>query len=200
MADRGTPPLGMEGVGSLRILGVTIASDLSVSAHVEALLNAGARSIYALRLLRAHGLPDQALKIISRATTINCILYAGPVWWGYANTSNKGRIQRFLDRMYKSGFLTELDTDIERQMTTADDNLLKAVVRNERRVLRHSFPSEKRRIYDLRLRAHNFTLPLKDKSPLQALGYWAYCLCISEHLFSNFVHVSWCGLTSGFIQ
>src|SRR6218665_828307 len=55
------PPLVMERVGSLRILGVTIASDLSVSAHVDALLNAGARSIYALRLLRAHGLPDHAL-------------------------------------------------------------------------------------------------------------------------------------------
>src|SRR6218665_3537610 len=46
MADRGTPPLAMERVGSLRILGVAIASDLSVSAHVDALPNAGARSIY----------------------------------------------------------------------------------------------------------------------------------------------------------
>jgi len=46
----------------------------------------------------------------------------------------EGRIQRFLDRMYKSGFLTEQDTDIERQMTAADDNLLRAVVRNERHV------------------------------------------------------------------
>src|SRR6218665_302404 len=105
MADRGTPPLAMERVGSLRILGVTFASDLSVSAHVEALLNAGARSFYVLRMLRAHGLPDQALKTVAMATTINRILYAGPAWWGYANASDKGRIQRFLDRMYKSGFL-----------------------------------------------------------------------------------------------
>src|SRR6218665_1672801 len=36
------PPLAMERVGSLRILGVTIASDLSVSTHVDALLNAEA--------------------------------------------------------------------------------------------------------------------------------------------------------------
>ena len=68
----------MERVGSLRILGVTIASDFSVSAHVDALLNAGARSIYALRLLRAHGLPDHALKIVAMATIINRIQYAGP--------------------------------------------------------------------------------------------------------------------------
>jgi len=31
-------------------------------------------------------------------------------------------------------------------------------------VLRHLFPSEKRRIHDLRPRAHNFTLPLKDNN------------------------------------
>src|SRR6218665_8186 len=119
----------MERVGSLRILCVAIASDLSVSAHIDALLNAGARSIYALRLLRAHGLPDQAPKIVARATTINRILYAGPAWWGYANAVDKGRIQRFLDRMFKSGFLTEQDTDIDSQMTGEDDNLRRTVVR-----------------------------------------------------------------------
>src|SRR6218665_3206118 len=90
--------LAMERVGSIQILDVTIASDLSVSAHVEALLNAGAPSNYALRLLRTHGLPDQALKTVARATTINRILYAGPAWGGAMPTPpvDKGRIQRFL--------------------------------------------------------------------------------------------------------
>src|SRR6218665_82132 len=158
------PPLAMERVGSLLLLCVTIASDLSVSAHIDALFNAGARFIYALRLLRAHGLPNQALKIVARATTINRILYAGPAWWGYVNAADNGRIQRFLEQMYKSGFLTEQGTDVERQMTAVGNNLLRAVVRNERHVLRHLFPSEKLRIYDLRLRAQYFTLPLKDDS------------------------------------
>ena len=70
----------------------------------------------------------------------------------------------FCHDMYKSGFLREPNTDIERQMTAADDNLLRAVVLNDRHILRHLFPSEKRRIYDLRPRAHNFTLPLKDNN------------------------------------
>src|SRR6218665_1537369 len=52
--------------------------------------------------------------------------------------------------------ITEQDTDIESQMTAAHYNLLRAVVRNERHVLRRLFPSEKPRIYDLRPRAHNF--------------------------------------------
>src|SRR6218665_1141673 len=144
MADRGTPPLAMGRVGSVRIIGVTIASDLSVSAHVEVMLNAGARSIYAFRLLRAHRLPDQALKLVARATTINTphMHYAGPAWWGYANTSDKERIQRIPDRMYKSRFLTEPDTDIYRLITAADDNLLKALGPNHRHVLRQFIPSE----------------------------------------------------------
>src|SRR6218665_1914862 len=120
--------------------------------------------LFLSKLVTTHGLPHQALKIVARATTINRILYVGPAWWGYANASDKGRIQRFLDRMYKSGFLTEQDTDIESQVTAADNNLLRTVDRNERRVLRRLFPSEKPRIYDLRPRARNFILPLKDDS------------------------------------
>src|SRR6218665_2800493 len=75
---------------TLRILGVTIASDLSVSVHVDALLNAGARSIYALRLLRAHRLPDHALKIVARATTINRIQYSGPALVGLCQRRRQG--------------------------------------------------------------------------------------------------------------
>jgi len=139
-----------------------------VSAHIGALLNAGARSIYALPLLRAHGLPDQALKIVARvtkqpSTASNMRVLHGGV--GYANAADKGQIQRYIERMSKSGFLTEQDTDIESQMTAADDNLLRAVVRNEPHVLRHLFPAEKPRIYDLRPQSHNFILPLTFRLP-----------------------------------
>lgn len=41
--------------------------------------------------------------------------------------------------------------DIERQMTAAEDNLLGAIIRNGCHDLRHLFPSEKLRSYDLHL-------------------------------------------------
>jgi len=108
---------------------------------------------------------NEALKIVARATTINRIIYAVPAWRGYAIASDKKRIQQFLDRVYKSRFLTDPHTDIERQMTAADDNLLRAVVRNDRHNYTKTFvPPEKRCIYDLRPRAHNFNLPLKDSN------------------------------------
>jgi len=93
----------------------------------------GACSIYALCLLKAHGLPHQALKIVTRATTINQILYASPAWCGYANASDKGRIQRFLDWMsvvYFSPFIFKLcscilvRSDIEFLPIKEDNNIL----------------------------------------------------------------------------
>jgi len=92
-------------VGSMRNIGVTVASDLSVSAqwYVDALLNAcrgGALLMPSICLGRTHGMPDQALNIVERATTITRTPYAGPAWCGYTNASDKGRIQRFLDRIF----------------------------------------------------------------------------------------------------
>src|SRR6218665_21059 len=123
MTDRGAPPLAMERVGSHRIFGVTIPSDLSVSAHVEALLNAEAPSIYALRLLREHGLPDPALKIVTKATTINLILYAGPAWSGYANASDKGRTHRFI---FKNVLMYPIRSDIGFYPINKDNNTRRA--------------------------------------------------------------------------
>ena len=89
-------------------------------------------------------------KIVTRATSINRILHAGPAWWGYANGSDKGLIQWFLDQMYKFGYLTEVDMDhIERQMTAAEDNVLRAIIQNDWHVLKHLFSPWKTVYLDL---------------------------------------------------
>ena len=94
-------PLAMERVGSFRILGVTIASDLSVSAHVEALLNAGACSIYALRLLREN------TRVARPGANDRCKgsnyqphpIYGSCMVGLYANDSNNEGIQQILNRL-----------------------------------------------------------------------------------------------------
>src|SRR6218665_563587 len=53
--------IGMEHVDQLRIFCVVIASDLSIASHVDQVLTSCASSVYALRLLRANGLSNQAL-------------------------------------------------------------------------------------------------------------------------------------------
>src|ERR1043165_8392055 len=42
------------------------------------------QSMFALRVLVSHGLHGQRLFDVVRATTIARLLYASPVWWGFA--------------------------------------------------------------------------------------------------------------------
>ena len=54
-----------------------------MSDHVSQVLSACSSSIFALRLLRNHGLRSDQLNLVARATTIASILYATPAWWGF---------------------------------------------------------------------------------------------------------------------
>jgi len=51
----------LQRVEVIKVLGVTITNGLSVSPHVHNIIASGAQALYALRVLRAHGLCDNAL-------------------------------------------------------------------------------------------------------------------------------------------
>ena len=51
-------------VNVIKILGVTMTNGLSVSPHVQSVIASCAQVLYALRVLRAHGLCDSALHTI----------------------------------------------------------------------------------------------------------------------------------------
>jgi len=53
-----------------KILGVTITNGLSVSPHVQSVIVSCAQVLYALRVLRAHGLCDSALQTIYHSVVI----------------------------------------------------------------------------------------------------------------------------------
>ena len=144
------PPLiGMERVTSLHILGVTITDNLRASSHVNGVLGACSGSLHALRVLRAHGLPEAALHEVTRATTIARLLYASPAWWGYTTASDRYRLSRFLHRVKRMGYLPPQHPDIDRLMDDADCRLLQAITRNPYHVLRSLFPPIVHRPYVL---------------------------------------------------
>jgi len=60
----------LQRVQVLKILGVTLTNGLSVSPHVQNVITTCAQTLYALRVLRAHGLCENALQIIYRAVTV----------------------------------------------------------------------------------------------------------------------------------
>jgi len=76
------PPLclDIERVQQITVPGVPVVINdrLSASDHINYLITSSARLLYALRVLRAHGLPQQSLNDVYRATVQAKILYAAP--------------------------------------------------------------------------------------------------------------------------
>src|SRR6218665_3935164 len=87
------PPLvGMERVEALKFLGVWISANPKVPTHVDEVLASCAGSLYALCVLKTHGLDEHSFRTVCKATTINRILHAGPAWWpwwGYADEADR---------------------------------------------------------------------------------------------------------------
>jgi len=86
------------------MLGVVIASDFSVSQHVQQLVTASAQTIYALRVLRSCGLSNAALQHVYRATVIARLTYAASAWRGFIKASDRQRIDSVIDRARRYGY------------------------------------------------------------------------------------------------
>jgi len=65
-------------VQSLKVLGVTISSSLSLSEHVNSVISSCACSQYAIKVLRAHGLCDTASQEVYESVVVDKLLYASP--------------------------------------------------------------------------------------------------------------------------
>ena len=146
----------------MKILGVIVRDDLSASGHITGVLGACSRSLYALRVLKSHGLPATAMWEVARATTLARLLYAAPAWWGFTKAEDRHRLDRFVQRTRRMGYLPETAPDVSEMVREAEDRLLMAVSWNASHVLRSLFPPTNKRRYSLRPRAHDFALPAKD--------------------------------------
>jgi len=77
-SEQPEPPCpDIERVDKLTILGVDVNSNLTAADHVSNLLASCSSLLYALRVLRSHGLPDQSLKDVFQATVIGKLMYCG---------------------------------------------------------------------------------------------------------------------------
>ena len=74
---------------TLKVLGVTFTSTLSASDHVRRVISGSAQSLYALRVLRHHGLGEDGLRTVFRAVVVSRLIYAASAWIGFIT----GRLQ-----------------------------------------------------------------------------------------------------------
>jgi len=118
-------------------------------------------SLYALKVLRSHGLSEDNLAVVFKSVVLAKILYASPAWWGFANSSDKQRFEAFLRRCTRLHFyrqeaptVTELVEDLEEQLFTN-------VLANDHHLLSYILPKRNNRMYNLRPRRHELVLATK---------------------------------------
>ena len=89
------------------MLGVFITDNLKFGDHVNYVLQRSCQRLYLLKLLRCQGLPLHSLSIVCVALLISRLTYAISAWGGFCTASDVGRINSFLKRVVKYGFLTK---------------------------------------------------------------------------------------------
>ena len=68
-------------------------------------------ALYALRVLRAHGMPDDALQLVYHSVIVGRLLYASCAWSGFVSVADRKRVDAFLRRSKRCGFCpTDLHT------------------------------------------------------------------------------------------
>ena len=154
---------GVERLDVINVLGVLVDSTLSFRAQVDRLVGQSAQTLYALRILKHHGLCGPPLWNVATATLLSRLLYASPVWWGMVDAGGRHRLQSVLNRAVKQGFLPKDQASLELLCDSADMKLFASILRNPQHVLHQFLPPVKHTTHNLRSRAHNRVLPnVKD--------------------------------------
>jgi len=150
---------GLQRVENIKILGVTVTNGLSVTLHVQRVITSSAQVLYALKVLRSHGLCDTAIQAVFRSVVLARLLYASPAWWGYARAQDRQKINGFLRRCNRLGFCSPGLSSFDDLCLQSDQNMFRKVLNNPDHVLHRLLPPICSTTYKLRPRTHNRVLP-----------------------------------------
>jgi len=114
---------GIEQVDSVTALGVTFNSRFAVSEHITKVLSSCSGLLYALGILRTHGMPAISLYDVFRATIVANLLYCSPAWSGFCSAADISRLDAFLKRCKRFCYcpnnfptVSELFSDADHQL------------------------------------------------------------------------------------
>ena len=129
--------------------------------HVQHILTACSQTVYALKTLRAHGMPAAALQNIYRSVILAKIMYASSAWSGFTTQTERSRIDAFLQRGRCSGLCPADVKNFQELCNAADDKLFKTVLINRHHPLHGLLPDKSVAFinYNLRRRPHDLNLP-----------------------------------------
>ena len=96
---------GIKRVKTMKVLGVFIQENLSFGEHVDHLVAQGVQTLYALRILKHHGLNGPNLWTVANSTLLARLTYASPAWWGLIGSEGLLRLKAVVSRAVKQGYL-----------------------------------------------------------------------------------------------
>src|SRR6218665_555074 len=82
---------------------------------------------------------------------------------GFTTAHDRDRLERLARRLRRGGFLPGDAQPIADMVNDADERLFRAITTDPSYVLRQMLPKPKHTCYDLRPRAHDYELPVKDE-------------------------------------
>ena len=155
---------GVPRVNRIRLLGVILADNFSMEDHIASVLSSSASALYALKILRAHGMDSDCIQKVFQATVIARLMYASPAWWGYTTETQRERLEFFLCRSVKAGFYSIESPNFASLCEAADVCFLRRVESNPDHLLRSLLPPPiVDKCYNMRTRKHKYSLPLTVK-------------------------------------
>jgi len=127
-----SPLTGVNCVTSMKMLGVTVKNTLSVAEHVRGIIRGCAPSIYALCVLRSHGLNDAELQSLSscyRHQMID-IRHQRLVGLHFTTSDDRQRIEGLLKCGIRADYYRPDCPTVENLVEDADDVLIRRVLNN----------------------------------------------------------------------
>ena len=151
---------------------------MSVAEHVCNIIRSSAQTCHALRLLRAHGMPNAALQIVYRAIITAKLTYAASAWWGFTTEADRQRLEAIIRRGKRTDLCSDDHPTLADLVERADDELFDKVLINIGHVLYGILPRETVSTYALRRRRHNRELTSKTTQ-------LAHCSFIERMLYKD---------------
>jgi len=115
--------------------------------------------LYALRVLRKHGLCDDSLHDVFRAVAVAKLMCASNAWWGFSNANDRQKIFAFTRRCIRTGFCSPDLANFHDLYISSDEKLFNKILTCPKHILRTLLPPPTAQNYSLRNRPHNRQLP-----------------------------------------
>ena len=158
------PLPGIPRVDSLKILGVTLSSKLSMISHVDQTIAGCAQTLFALKTLRAHGMNNNALQTVFKSVAIAKLQYASTAWRSFASSQDIARCEGFMRKSARFGFYDKNAPSFASICADSDKRFFRNIKHNPNHVLYSSLPIKTTEHYNLRQRPHDFVLPKRTSS------------------------------------